>query len=55
MSRQNKQKAKAVIAKQVTAQRKNGGSGPKGTNPKHGKVKTWCRMGRKPASQNNNK
>ena len=50
MSRQNKQKKKAVIAKQATAQRKGGSKGPDFTDTKHGKIKTWSRMGRKKTS-----
>jgi hypothetical protein len=43
MSRQNKQRKKAAIAKQFSPTNK----GPKGTEPKHGKKKSWAQMGRK--------
>jgi hypothetical protein len=37
MSRQSKQARNAKQAKQFSEQRKNGGKGPKRTEPKHGK------------------
>lgn len=37
MSRQSKQVKKFALARQFSAQRKSGGSGPKATTPKHGK------------------
>ena len=40
MSRQNKAIKKRAEAKQWTKIRKDGGSGPARTTPKHGKVKT---------------
>lgn len=40
MSRQNKARQKAITAAQFSEIRKNGGSGPARTTPKHGKVKT---------------
>ena len=40
MSRQNKARQKAITAKQFSEIRKNGGSGPARTTPKHGKVNT---------------
>jgi hypothetical protein len=53
MSRQNKQKKNAVIAKQATAQRRGGSKGPSHTETKHGKVRTWSRMGRKVVNKPN--
>ncbi len=53
MSRQNKAKKKAVIAAQFTAIHKTGNKGPNGTSPKHSKVRSWCKMGRKSTSQMN--
>jgi hypothetical protein len=55
MSRQNKQRKKAVIAKIATAQRRGGSKGPSGTDPKHGKVNSWSRSGRKTVSSNRGK
>jgi len=43
MSRQNKQRKKAVIAKQFSPKNK----GPAGTEPLHGKRKSWSQLGRK--------
>lgn len=51
MSRQSKQIRKAAIKKQITAMHKDGNKGPSGTQPKHGKVKTWSKMGRKPLNK----
>jgi hypothetical protein len=53
VSRQSKQRKKAVIAKIATAQRRGGSKGPSGTDTKHGKVNSWARMGRKTAAFNN--
>lgn len=47
MSRQNKARQKAITAKQFSEIRKNGGSGPKQTTPKHGKVNTLREIERK--------
>lgn len=51
MSRQSKQAKKAVIAKQITAMHMKGNKGPSATQPKHGKVRSWSKMGRKPLKQ----
>lgn len=53
MSRQSKQAKKTVIAKQITAMHKNGNKGPNGTIAKHGKIKSWSKMGRKPLNKTN--
>jgi hypothetical protein len=45
MSRQSKNRRKAVIAKQFTATRKSGGSGPATTTKVNKKVHTWWRKG----------
>lgn len=47
MSRQNKAKQKAIIAKQYSEIRKTGGKGPSSTTPKHGKVNTLREVERK--------
>ena len=51
MSRQNKQRKKAIIAAQFSKT----GKGPSGTEPKHGKRKSWSQLGRKAASSNRGK
>lgn len=40
MSKNSKMRNKALAAKQASATRKSGGSGPKQTTPKHGKQKS---------------
>ena len=47
MSRQNKQAKKSNIAKQITAMHLKGNKGASATQPKHGKIRSWSKMGRK--------
>ena len=47
MSRQNKQRKKAILAVQFSSQRKGGSKGPSATESVHGKRKTWSKTGRK--------
>lgn len=53
MSRQNKAKKKAVIAKQITAMHKAGNRGPSASKKLTKKVRTWfaAKKGNRPVRQ----
>jgi hypothetical protein len=53
MSRQSKQRKKAILAVQFSSQRKSGSKGPSATESVHGKRKTWCKTGRKVTQHSN--